>query len=73
MRGQYQDMQPDQRGWLWSEQLQFFLGVQDGKLRFFTLNGQLVPTPEEAAQAAQKRNEKLAAKLRELGVDPDTL
>lgn len=73
MRGQYQTMQPDPRGWLWSHQLQLFLGIQDGKLRFFTADGQLVPTPEEAAQAAQKRNEKLAAKLRELGVDPETL
>jgi Uma2 family endonuclease len=73
MRGQYQAMQPDPRGWLWSQQLQLSLGVQDGKLRFFTSDGQLVPTPEEAAQAEHKRNEKLAAKLRELGVDPDML
>lgn len=55
LQGQYQEMQPDERGWLWSIQLQVFLGVEDGKLRFFTSDGQLVPTPEEVAQAETTR------------------
>jgi Uma2 family endonuclease len=62
--GTYRDLQPNQQGWLWSEQLQLFLGLYENQLRFFTPEGRLVPTPEE-------RSEKLAAKLRELGVDPD--
>jgi Uma2 family endonuclease len=62
--GTYRDLQPNQQGWLWSEQLQLFLGLYETQLRFFTPEGRLVPTPEE-------RSEKLAAKLRELGVDPD--
>ncbi|MGC9526216.1 MAG: Uma2 family endonuclease [Limnospira sp.] len=65
-RGTYEAMQPNERGWLWSEEMQLFLGVENEQLRFFTPEGQLVPTPEEA-------NEKMAAKLRELGIDPEQL
>ncbi|NEQ47491.1 MAG: Uma2 family endonuclease [Leptolyngbya sp. SIOISBB] len=64
--GAYQDLLPNEQGYLWSQQLQLFLGIHEGQLRFFTPAGQLIETPEE-------RNEKLAAKLRELGVDPDTV
>jgi Uma2 family endonuclease len=87
VKGQYQTIQPNDKGWFWSEQLQLFLGVYEQKLRFFSLEGVLVPTPEESAQIEkqqreateqqlemeQQRNQKLAARLRELGVDPDTL
>jgi Uma2 family endonuclease len=62
--GEYEPLQPNQQGWLWSKQLGLYLGIHDNVLRFFTSDGRLVPTPEE-------RNEKLAAKLRELGIDPD--
>lgn len=71
--GRYEALEPNERGWLWSQQLQLFLGVQDQQLRLFTPEGELVLTPNEAAQAAQQQNERLAAKLRELGVDPDAL
>ncbi len=49
-------------------------------LRWFTLEGELIPVPEEEltvakqeAEAAQRKIEKLAEKLRELGVNPDEL
>ena len=78
--GTYQPLIPNEQGWLWSQQLQLFLGVHGEKLRFFTADGQLVPTPEEVAaaeqqraDAEQRRADRLAAKLRELGVDPDAL
>ena len=71
--GQYQPLPPGDRGWLWSEQLQLFLGIHDRRLRFFTPDGTLVPTPAEVALQEQQRAEQLAAKLRELGVDPDVL
>ncbi|HEY9737389.1 MAG TPA: Uma2 family endonuclease [Trichocoleus sp.] len=71
--GAYQALEPNERGWLWSHQLELFLGVYSEQLRFFTPDGQLVPTPEEIAAAERRRNEKLAAKLRELGVDPEAL
>jgi Uma2 family endonuclease len=90
MDGAYQDLEPNAQGWLWSQQLQLFLGVHEGKLRFFTKDGHLVLTPEESATAAKvalseaqqqteaerqraeaerQRSEKLAAKLRELGIN----
>lgn len=51
--GQYQPLPPNSQGWLWSQQLQLFLGVHQQQLRFFTPEGQLVQTPEEAAAQAQ--------------------
>lgn len=45
--GQYQPLQPTAQGWLWSQQLGLFLGIHQRQLRFFTDQGQLVPTPEE--------------------------
>jgi Uma2 family endonuclease len=62
IQGTYQAMQPNQRGWYWSLQLQLFLGVEDGKLRFFTPDQQLVLTPEETAQMEQQQ--RLAAEQR---------
>ena len=64
--GEYEPLEPNEQGWLWSKQLGLHLGIHENVLRFFTPEGKLVPTPEE-------RNEKLAAKLRELGVDPDAV
>jgi Uma2 family endonuclease len=52
---QYQQIRPNQRGWLWSQVLGLYLGVEAGKLRYFTLDGDLVPTPEEVATAEHKR------------------
>jgi Uma2 family endonuclease len=83
--GQYHELQPNQYGWLWSQQLGLYLGVQGQQLRYFTAEGQLVPTPEESAEQAEaraeaerqraeaerQRTDRLAAKLRELGIDPD--
>ncbi|WP_448573797.1 hypothetical protein [Trichothermofontia sp.] len=64
----------------WSEQLGLSLGVDHEQLRFFTPAGERVPTPEESAMQAQQqldaeqqRNAVLAAKLRELGIDPEAL
>jgi Uma2 family endonuclease len=64
--GRYEPLLPNDQGWLWSQQLRLWLGVVDRQLRFLTAAGRLVLTPQEA-------NERLAAKLRELGVDPDTV
>jgi Uma2 family endonuclease len=71
--GQYQPLEPNAQGWLWSQQLELYLGVHQKQLRFFTPEGQLVPTPEEVAQQETQRAERLAAKLRELDIDPDTI
>ncbi len=92
--GEYQPLQASEQGYLWSHQLGLYLGVYEGLLRFFTRDGQLVPTPEETAEQAQLKAEqaqleaeqaqlkaeqaqlkaeRLAAKLRELNIDPDTI
>jgi len=57
LRGTYQELQPNNKGWLWSEQLELYLGIHEFKLRFFTRDGELIPTPEEAAIAQQQRAE----------------
>ncbi|WP_080809576.1 Uma2 family endonuclease [Halomicronema hongdechloris] len=85
--GTYQPIAPTEQGWRWSQQLGLYLGIHQGQLRFFTPEGDLVASPEETAalerqrveterqraEAEQQRNERLAAKLRELGVDPDDI
>ncbi|MBE9075586.1 Uma2 family endonuclease, partial [Microcystis sp. LEGE 08355] len=101
--------------YLWSEELGLYLGIFDRKLRYFTVDGQLVPTPQEAElqqrqakeqillereqillekeqerqakeqallekeqallekEQERQAKEKLAAKLRELGINPQTI
>ena len=89
--GKYQPIEANQQGWLWSQQLELYLGIHEKTLRFFTAEGELVPTEAEyerqqkelAQQQVQQealrtqqeaqRAEKLAAKLRELNINPDTL
>ncbi|UBF23773.1 Uma2 family endonuclease [Kovacikia minuta CCNUW1] len=55
--GQYEELQPDEHGWLWSRQLQLYLGIHDSVLRLFTPGGELIPTPEEVAVQADQRAE----------------
>jgi Uma2 family endonuclease len=71
--GTYQPLEPNSEGQLWSQQLGLYLGVIQQKLRFFTAEGELVPTPEEVAESETQRADRLAAKLRELNIDPDTI
>jgi hypothetical protein len=101
IEGQYQAIFPNDQGYLWSEQLGLYLGIFDRKLRYFSADGQLVPTPQEAElqqrqakeqallekeqallekeqallekERERQAKEKLAQKLRELGIDPDTV
>ncbi|AFZ31281.1 protein of unknown function DUF820 [Gloeocapsa sp. PCC 7428] len=79
----YEPLIPNEQGWLWSDELQLYLGIVGEQLRFFTPEGQLVPTPEEAeaeerrraeierqrANAAEAKVELLQQKLRELGIE----
>ena len=81
---EYQGIIPNQQGLLASEVLGLFLGIYQEKLRYFTPEGDLVPTPEEAAlqaenraneaenraNEAQNRAKRLAEQLRSLGIEP---
>lgn len=95
----YEQLLPNEQGWLWCERLGFWLGTWQGTidretavwLRFYDNSGKLVLLPEEAAQqqaeaaqqqaqvaqqqaeAERQRAERLAARLRELGEDPNSL
>jgi Uma2 family endonuclease len=94
IHGKYQPVEPNEKGYLWSEELGLYLGIYQGLLRYFTSNETLVPTPEESAEMEAERavmeakraaieseraviesekSKRLAAKLRELNIDPDTI
>ncbi|MBN3873742.1 Uma2 family endonuclease [Nostoc sp. JL33] len=60
--GEYQPLQASEQGHLWSHQLGLYLGIYQGLLRFFTRDGQLVPTPEETAEQAQETAEEAQQK-----------
>jgi len=64
--GKYEKLELNEQGHLWSQQLGLYLGIHENFVRFFTSEGKLVISPEERA-------DKLAAKLRELNIDPDTI
>ncbi len=78
--GKYQPLELNNQGHLWSQQLELYIGIYQGLLRYFTPEGELVPTPEEQAEferqqkeIALNKAERLAAKLREFNIDPDTI
>jgi hypothetical protein len=67
--GQYQPIEPNEQGWLWSDRLKLYLGIYEQKLRYFKSSGELVPIVEEvvqeAEQKAQQAEEKVEAERRE--------
>ncbi|MDS3861197.1 Uma2 family endonuclease [Thermosynechococcaceae cyanobacterium BACA0444] len=79
--GHYQPMELSPQGWLSSESLGLVLrpwpgiyrGVEAVWLRWATLEGEILPTGWERAAQESQRAELLAAKLKELGVDPDLI
>ncbi|MDX2254014.1 MAG: Uma2 family endonuclease [Pseudanabaenaceae cyanobacterium bins.39] len=46
----YQPIAPNAQGWLWSEVIGAFLGIHERQLRYFSIEGVLLPTPQETAQ-----------------------
>jgi Uma2 family endonuclease len=81
----YQPIEENSQGWLWCESLGLWVGNWQGMVeddnavwpRFYDEAGNVVLLPEEAerqrADTQQQRADRLAAKLRELGEDPDAL
>ena len=77
IQGQYQELQGNEEGWLWSQQLGLYLGIHNSQLRFFTNLGELVLTTEEVATQSQselkierERVALLEQRLRDMGVEP---
>ena len=62
----YEAIAPNESGYLLSDQLELYLGIYEKQLRWFTADGELIPTAEERA-------DKLEAILRSQGIDPNQL
>lgn len=61
--GKLQEITPDDRGWLWSEELEvWFASDEKASLRLY-----------DEEDADRLHTQRVFAKLRELGVDPETL
>ncbi|HIK03338.1 MAG TPA: Uma2 family endonuclease [Trichormus sp. M33_DOE_039] len=79
--GKYVLQPPDTNGCFWIPELELFLGIWYGErfcqtmnwLRWWDSEGNLLLWSSEKAEQERQRAEKLAAKLRELGVDPDAI
>jgi len=75
--GQYQAIAPTETGYLWSDQLQLYLGTHQNQLRWFTADGTLIPLPEDRERMGKEQAEqevaRLEAILRAQGIDPDRL
>lgn len=76
----YEPIVPTTSGWLWSETLTLYLGIYNQQLRYFNSEGELVLSPQEAAEQAQQQAnraqqqaERLVAQLRSLGIEPEEI
>ena len=58
----YEEIIPNEQGWLWSDELQLYLGILGEQLRFFTSEGELVLTPEEAEAVSNQRAQQAEAR-----------
>lgn len=54
---QYEELTLNDQGWLWSQQLELYLGIVEERLRFLTPEGEVVPAPNEAALQERRRAE----------------
>ena len=81
LQGQYVLQAADVQGRVWIPELELFLGIWQGErlrqtmnwLRWWDRAGNLLLWSAEQAEQERQRAEILAAKLRELGVDPAQL
>ncbi|MGF1935976.1 MAG: Uma2 family endonuclease [Nostoc sp. ChiQUE02] len=63
--GKYQEIQLTTDGRLWSQQLELYLGVYEGKLRFFTTENQLILSSEELAEQERLRAEQAEERVQQ--------
>jgi Uma2 family endonuclease len=82
--GKYKAITPNVQGRLRSIELDLELGIHDRQLRWFTLDGTMIPLPEEIERQAKEQAEQIAiqerqakerleAYLRSQGIDPNQL
>lgn len=65
VNGKYQEIQVTTDGRLWSQQLKLYLGVYEGKLRFFTTENQLILSSEELAEQQRLRAQQAEERAQE--------
>ena len=63
--GEYQPIEANERGWLWSQELGLYLGIHESQLRYFIDSGELVATPEEAAIQEKQQKELALQQMQE--------
>jgi Uma2 family endonuclease len=73
INGIYQPIQPNSQGWLWSQQLNLYLGVYQRKLRFFQPDGELVPTDQEKSDKQTQLAEREAQRAEQEKTRADNL
>ncbi|KKI99145.1 Uma2 family endonuclease [Prochlorothrix hollandica] len=61
---EYQPIEANAQGWLWSEVLGLFLGIADLRLRYFSWEGVMLPTPQEAVRLEVDRGQLLVEQER---------
>lgn len=71
IEGEYQPIEANEQGRLWSSRLNLYLGIHEEKLRYFTETGELVLLAEEIALQAKQEIEELKAQLKALGVETE--
>jgi hypothetical protein len=84
VEGGYQGIKSTEKGWRWSQILGLYLGIHKQQLRYFTVEGEVIPTDAERAeqeqhlrqqeqylrQQAQEEVKRLRQRLQDLGIDP---
>lgn len=79
--GKYEPMEPNDRGRLAVDPIKLEFGIWHGEysgstmgwLRVWNLDGDLLPSNNEVIEEERQRAERLAARLRELGIDPNAI
>ena len=66
--GKYQPINPDENSYLWSDQLELYLGIHERKLRYFTPEKELVLTPQEKVKSLENSQFLAVSRLQELGL-----
>jgi Uma2 family endonuclease len=71
--GAYEAIEPNELGWLWSQQLGLYLGINENQLRFFTAENQLVLLPEEElahqVEEERQRADRLVEQIRQMELE----
>lgn len=58
---EYEAITPNEHGWRWSEELELYLGIDANQLRYFSAQGEKVPTMAEAIAQSKSETEQARA------------